>query len=80
MICVDNGRYGGGHLPFTPGAIMNDGLLDMCYFDKPCGVAKVLQLVNQMKMSKGTFIYDEAEWCYARGTKCTIENLNFLPN
>jgi hypothetical protein len=30
---VNNGRYAGGKIPITPIAVMNDGLLDLAYFN-----------------------------------------------
>lgn len=30
---LGNGKYSGGGMPFVPGAIMNDGLLDVAYFN-----------------------------------------------
>jgi diacylglycerol kinase (ATP) len=35
IVLVGNGRYYGGSLPVFPGAEMNDGLLDICVFERP---------------------------------------------
>lgn len=31
LFMIMNGKFGGSHLPFTPMAMMNDGLLDLLF-------------------------------------------------
>ena len=46
LLFVNNGKYGGGHINFTPGAFINDGLLDVVVKTGDFGVITGLKFLG----------------------------------
>lgn len=74
---IMNGKSGGTHIPFTPMAMMNDGLLDMLFmkghFNNPYDGVKMM---NSAKDYYGLHAYQNS-MVFLRGSKVKITNLNF---
>lgn len=77
FLCVQNARYAGGGNAMTPVALMNDGLLDVMFENKPISGMTFPGILNQIVVKKGMHIYDKDQWEYARGHALEIENMNF---
>lgn len=56
---------------------MNDGLLDVTLFDPVFTSSYIPKLMENMFRYKGTDIYVDGNWEYARGHSVVIENLNY---
>lgn len=62
-------------MPFTPYSFMNDGLLDLAYYNRPISTTDVPGIFNRVVMKGGIHAYDE-EWVNVRGDKIVIKNMN----
>jgi diacylglycerol kinase family enzyme len=49
MLFINNGKYAGGHVNFTPAAILNDGLLDIIYKEGSFNVLTGIKFLDQAK-------------------------------
>ncbi len=48
FVMVNNGRYGGGGMPITPAAIMNDGLFDIALYNDNLQVTKFYNVISKI--------------------------------
>jgi len=76
MMMVNNGKYGGGHINFTPGAAVNDGLLDVVYHQGDFGVFLGLKFLKEAKDKHGRHVFRDDVKTY-RAKTITIQNLNY---
>jgi diacylglycerol kinase family enzyme len=77
LLFINNGKFGGGHSSFTPGAMMNDGLLDVMVKEGDFGFKNGLKLLKEAGKKGGKQVFrDEIEVFRAKSIK--IENLNYL--
>ncbi len=54
-----NGKYGGGGFPFTPAALMNDGLFDVCFKqDNQIKTLDLIKIYTDVMSNCGTHVYD----------------------
>lgn len=67
FVMVNNGRYGGGGMPITPAAIMNDGLFDIALYNDNLQVTKFHSLISKVIVEQGTHVYDGNNWSQVRG-------------
>ncbi len=76
LLFINNGKYGGGHTNFTPGAIMNDGLLDVMLKTGDFGIKSGLKILDEAKKKCGKHVFrDDIHNFRAKNIK--IFNLNF---
>ena len=54
---INNSRYCGGHIPFMPAALMNDGLLDFTVLQKPLKTSSVPSLYKELISHHGRHVY-----------------------
>jgi len=73
---VNNMKYGGGHINFTPGAFINDGLLDIIYKTGDFGVISGLKILGQAKDKHGAHVFRDDVMNF-RAEAVTITNLNY---
>ena len=45
---INNGKHGGGGLHVTPAALMNDGLLDLIFFDGKIRAYDIPKLIMEI--------------------------------
>ena len=79
LFVVMNGRNGGGGMPFTPAALMNDGLLDIAFYNDVLQAHKIPSIMNNLLLKYGTHAY-QPDWTHLRGSKVILENLNYEPD
>lgn len=76
LMFINNGKYGGGHINFTPGACINDGLLDIFIKKGDFGVTEGLKLLKSAKELSGVHVFRDDALTY-RSRSVTITNLNY---
>jgi hypothetical protein len=75
-----NGKCGGTHIPFTPMAMMNDGLLDILFMEGHFShLFSGLSMLRNAKDYQGLHVYSD-NMKFFRGTKVKITNLNYQDN
>lgn len=74
-----NGRFAGGGMPFSPACLMNDGLLDVAFYNQHIKGHQIMGILYDMKAKNGINAYDP-NWTHLRGQKIVMENLNYMPN
>ncbi len=79
IFAIHNGRFAGGGMAFTPACLMNDGLLDVSYYDNVAQLQHIYKIMNSILLKGGIHAY-EKEWRHLRGSKIVMENLNFEPD
>jgi diacylglycerol kinase family enzyme len=57
MLMVNNGKYGGSHVNFTPGAVVNDGLLDIVIKTGDFGVKSGLNILDEADKQHGKHVF-----------------------
>ena len=77
---MNNGKYAGGGMPFTPASLMNDGFMDIAInrLDS-VNTPKLLELLYQVIVRHGQHVYQPEKWLMMRGNKICLENLNYEP-
>lgn len=75
LTVIMNGKYGGGRIPLTPCAMLNDGLFDMIFQHGPASTQEFLRVCRDVLLSQGDHIYLETQ-SYFRGRKLRITNCN----
>lgn len=75
---IMNGRFAGGGMPFSPACLMNDGLLDVAFYNQTITGTGIFSLLHQMKAGNGVNAYDD-NWTHIRGNKIVMENVNYKP-
>lgn len=76
LLFMMNGKYGGGGMPLTPACLMNDGLMDIIWYNDILQAHKFVPFLNKMLINQGLHVYDPT--CISvRGTKMVLENLNY---
>ena len=77
---IMNGKCGGTHIPFTPMAMMNDGLLDILFMEGHFShLFSGLSMLRNAKDYQGLHVYSD-NMKFLRGTKVKITNLNYQEN
>ena len=77
---IMNGKCGGTHIPFTPMAMMNDGLLDILFMEGHFShLFSGLSMLRNAKDYQGLHVYSD-NMKFFRGTKVKITNLNYQEN
>ena len=76
LLFINNGKYGGGHINFTPGAMINDGLLDVMFKTGDFGVKSGLNILDEAKAKHGKHVFREDIFNF-RGKAIKIHNLNY---
>lgn len=66
-------------MPFTPAALMNDGLLDIAFYNDVLQAHKIPSIMNNLLLKYGTHAY-QPDWTHLRGSKVILENLNYEPD
>jgi len=75
-----NGKCGGTHIPFTPMAMMNDGLLDLLVMEGHFShLFSGLSMLRSAKDYHGLHVYSD-NMKFFRGTKVKFTNLNYEDN
>lgn len=77
VIMANNGRFGGGRIPFTPAALLNDGLFDLLILRGQAGVKEVASFVKSAVVQGGHHVY-KPKWTSFRGTKVVFTNKNYI--
>jgi hypothetical protein len=74
---IMNGKCGGTHIPFTPMAMMNDGLLDILLMEGHFShLFSGLKMLRSAKDYQGLHVYTD-NMLFFRGTKVKFTNLNY---
>ena len=76
VIMANNGRFGGGRIPFTPAALLNDGLFDLLILRGKAGFKEVASFVKNAVVQGGHHVY-KPKWYSFRGRKVVFTNKNF---
>ena len=75
FLVIMNGRYGGGRVPISPAAILNDGLLDVSMQHGPAGTREMLRFVKYCITQRGAHIFRD-NYSQFRSKSITITNKN----
>ena len=77
VLCANNGKYGGSRIALCPGAILNDGLLDLCLQHGPSqGTFGLAKFFKTCVTQHGTHIYND-NYSYFRAKTLKLTNLNY---
>jgi diacylglycerol kinase (ATP) len=77
---IMNGKSGGTHIPFTPMAMMNDGLLDILFMKGHFkNLLAGVGMLSSAKDYHGLHVYQDT-MVFLRGNKVKITNLNYEPS
>ena len=77
LMLMNNGRFGGTGIYFTPGAIMNDGLLDLIFHHGPSNMGHCYEFFKYGINGGGQHVYLD-NYSYFRAPKLTLINRNFI--
>ncbi|CAB9497585.1 Lipid kinase YegS [Seminavis robusta] len=74
LLFVSNGKYAGGKIAFTPASLLNDGLLDVSYWQGIATLFEALKFIYQAKHGGCDHVYADSYHSYrAKSIVITVE-------
>lgn len=75
LFFINNGKYAGGHSLYTPGALLNDGLLDIVYKKGSFSFLAALHMLDQVARQKGNHVFRrDAPYYRAKSIVVTVKD------